>query len=62
MYTMETWLYHYVNQAGRDKDESKVMMLGPYAAALSFVLMGGEVRGRNEDPESIKPKNPKNLG
>ena len=61
MYTMETWLYHALNQAGRTKDESKIMMLGPYAWALTFILKGGEVLGRKDDPERIRRTNPKIL-
>ena len=31
VYTMETWLYPELNKASRNKDESKIMLLGPYA-------------------------------
>ena len=57
MYTMETWLYRDLNAAGRTKDQSKIMTLGPYANALSWILADAEYCGRKDDPESFLNSN-----
>ena len=53
MYSMETWLYRDLNEAGRSKDESKIMTLGPYAWALSTLLDSCEFVGNKDDPTSM---------
>ena len=35
---METFLYSELKMASLKKDESKIPTLGPYAAALSFII------------------------
>ena len=35
---METFLYKDLKKASREKDKSRIMTLGPYAFALSFIL------------------------
>ena len=53
IYTMETWLYPELNKASRNKDESKIMLLGPYSCALNAILGYCEVYGRTNDPERL---------
>lgn len=38
LYSMETFLPYTMNKASREQDESKVMTLGPFAKALSWVV------------------------
>ena len=38
MYSMESFLYKELNRASRDKDQSKVATLGPYAYVLAKIL------------------------
>jgi hypothetical protein len=38
LHTQETFLYKDLKNASREKDESKIMTLGPYALALSYIL------------------------
>jgi hypothetical protein len=35
---METFIYADMKKASLEKDETKIPTLGPYAAALSFIL------------------------
>jgi hypothetical protein len=35
---LETYLYKDLKLASREKDESKIMTLGPYALVLSYIL------------------------
>ena len=35
---METFLYKDLKKSSLEKDETKIATLGPYAAALSFIL------------------------
>ncbi len=39
LHTQETFLYKDLKKASRDKDESKIITLGPYALVLSFILL-----------------------
>ena len=39
LHTQETFLYKDLKKASREKDESKIITLGPYALALSFILL-----------------------
>ena len=38
LHTQETFLYKDLKKASREKDQSKIMTLGPYALALSYIL------------------------
>lgn len=38
IYSLETFVYRTVNYASRDRDESKIKNLGPYAYLLSKIL------------------------
>jgi len=38
LHTQETFLYKELKKASRIKDESKIIPLGPYALALSYIL------------------------
>ena len=38
LHTQETFLYKELKKASREKDQSKIMTLGPYALALSYIL------------------------
>ncbi len=38
IYTQENFLYKELKKASREKNESRIMTLGPYAFALSFIL------------------------
>ena len=38
LHTQETFLYKDLKKASREKDHSKIMTLGPYALALSYIL------------------------
>ena len=38
LHTQETFLYKDLKKASREKDQSKIMSLGPYALALSYIL------------------------
>ena len=54
LYSMETFLPYALNKACREKDESKIETLGPFAVALSYILrfsqaerrIGNELRGK----------------
>ena len=39
LHTQETFLYKDLKKASREKDQSKIMSLGPYALALSYILI-----------------------
>jgi len=39
LHTQETFLYKDLKKASRKKDESKIITLGPYALALSLILL-----------------------
>ena len=38
LHSQETFLYKDLKKASREKDQSKIMTLGPYALALSYIL------------------------
>ena len=38
LHTQETFLYKDLKKASREKDQSKIMTLGPYALVLSYIL------------------------
>ena len=38
LYSMESFIYEELNQASRQKDESKIQFYGAYAAALSYII------------------------
>ena len=38
LHTQETFLYKDLKIASREKDQSKILTLGPYALALSYIL------------------------
>ncbi len=38
LHTQETFLYKDLKKSSREKDQSKIMTLGPYALALSYIL------------------------
>ena len=38
IHTLETYLYKDLKIASKEKDESKIMTLGPYALVLSYIL------------------------
>lgn len=40
IYSLETFLYRDLNRASRNRDQSKVRTLGPYACALQCILIG----------------------
>ena len=44
LHTLETFLYKDLKTASREKDESKIMTLGPYALVLSYILSSTEYR------------------
>jgi len=39
LHTQETFLYKDLKKASREKDETKIITLGPYALVLSFILL-----------------------
>lgn len=38
MYSLESFLYREVNRASRERDQSKIANLGPYAYLLAQIL------------------------
>ena len=38
LYSMESFIYEELNQASREKDESKIKYYGAFAAALSYII------------------------
>ena len=38
IYSMETFVYSTLNTATRDHDSTKIMTLGPLAAALTYIV------------------------
>jgi hypothetical protein len=38
IHTMETFIYSELKQASLSKDDSRIPTLGPYAAALSYIV------------------------
>ena len=38
LHTQETFLYKDLKKASIEKDQSKIMTLGPYALALGYIL------------------------
>jgi len=42
LHSQETFLYQDLKKASREKDESKIMSLGPYALVLSYILLKAE--------------------
>jgi hypothetical protein len=45
---LETYLYKDLKIASREKDESKIMTLGPYALVLSYILSSADYSNINE--------------
>ena len=45
---METFLYKDLKSASREKDESKIMTLGPYALVLSYILSSVDYKDKSE--------------
>ena len=45
---METYLYKDLKLASREKDESKIMTLGPYALVLSYILSRADYSKKKE--------------
>ena len=52
IYSMETFVYSTLNTATRDHDSSKILTLGPLAAALGWIVAGAEMN-REKDSESL---------
>ena len=48
LHTQETFLYKDLKKASREKDESKIMSLGPYALALSYILSKSKPKSKSE--------------
>jgi len=48
---METFLYKELKRCSLEKDETRIPSLGPYAAALSFIL-GNAHKSRVEDSKN----------
>ena len=42
LHTLETFLFKDLKTASREKDESKIMTLGPYALILSYILSSAD--------------------
>ena len=42
LHSQETFLYKDLKRASREKDESRIMSLGPYALCLSFILVNAK--------------------
>ena len=40
IYSLESFVYSYLNCACRDKDSSQIQYYGAYAAALSYIIYG----------------------
>jgi hypothetical protein len=38
LHTLESFLYKELKHASRNKDEDKIMSLGPYALVLTYIL------------------------
>ena len=56
---METFIYRTLNFSSRTKDASKIFTLGPFAAALSIILFGAELKSRlNYDLEAFATNKP----
>jgi len=52
IYSMETFVYSTLNTATRDHDSTKIMTLGPFAAALATIVRWTESK-REKDSESL---------
>ena len=48
LHTLETFLYKDLKLASREKDESKIMTLGPYALVLSYILSSADYKNKTE--------------
>ena len=48
---METFIYTDLKHASLNKDESKIPTLGPYAAALSFIVRNAHKSRVNRNPD-----------
>ena len=48
LHTLETYLYKDLKTASREKDESKIKTLGPYALVLSYILSSADYRNKNK--------------
>ena len=48
LHTLETFLYKDLKTASREKDESKIMTLGPYALVLSYILSSANYKNKPE--------------
>lgn len=38
VYTIDCFIYKDLNKASREKNRDKILSLGPYAAALNFII------------------------
>ena len=38
IYSMETFIPYELNRASRDKDQSKIQTLGPFACILKYII------------------------
>lgn len=47
LYSMETFIYHELNKASRDKDKDKIKYYGAYAAALSYIISAANQNRKN---------------
>ena len=48
LHTLETYLYKDLKKASREKDESKIMTLGPYALVLSYIISNADYSNNSE--------------
>jgi hypothetical protein len=48
LHTLETFLYKDLKTASREKDESKIMTLGPYALVLSYILSSTDYSNQSQ--------------
>lgn len=55
---METFLYKELKISSLEKDETKIVTLGPYAAALSFILANAnKTRSKASKENKVKYQN-----
>lgn len=45
---METFVYEDLNRACRDKNTNQIQFLGPFAAALSYIIYGANINKKNK--------------
>ena len=54
MHSMQTFLFSELKRASFEKDESRIPSLGPYAAALSFIICNAHKSRLNASKENRK--------